>query len=190
MTPAMTPGSLRKGYSLAIAVLVHAILVVLMIGVAIMPRSAGGPGGEGVGLELVEGDSEDSAAAPEIPLPPTEIAADAPPLPPLPSPAQRMSIRPGGTPGGDLYLARVRAHLARFRRELPPDVRSRGVVELRFKLSARGEVTQARIAKSSGDAKLDDEALNLLTRAAPLPSRGKDTELIVPIEFKALAAKR
>jgi TonB family protein len=185
----MTPGSLRRRYSLAIAVMVHAIAVVLLIGFAIIPRSPGGNGGDGVGLEFADGDSEVSAAS-VAPLPPTEIAADAPPLPPLPAPAHRMVMKPGGTPGGDLFLARVRAHLAKYRRELPPEIRTRGTVELRFKLSAAGAVSEVRIARSSGDAKLDEEAMSLLIRAAPLPARGKNTELIVPIAFKTQAGLR
>ncbi len=183
----MTPGVLRQRFSLAIALLVHAIIVVLIIGFTMIPRSPAGSGGDGVGLELVAGAGDVSTEPTETPpLPPTEITADAPPLPPLPEPvvAKRMELKPGGKPGGDLYLARVREHLARFRRELPAAIRTRGVVELRFKLSATGVVSDARVAKSSGDVALDNEALNLLARASPLPSRDKETELIVPIEFE------
>lgn len=186
----MTPGVLRQRFSLAIALLVHAIIIVLVIGFTMIPRSPAGNGGDGVGLEFVAG-SGDVSTEPAItpPLPPTEITADAPALPPLPKPAvvKRMEIKPGGKPGGDLYLARVREHLAKFRRELPAEIRTRGVVELRFKLSASGDVSAARIAKSSGDAALDAEALSLLNRASPLPSRGRETELIVPVEFETQA---
>ena len=184
----ITPEGLRKRYSLAIAVLVHAILVVLIIGAAMIPRGNGGAGGGGVGLEFQDGDSDVATPAPPLPEPPVETTST--PTEPAVQPAlvphrqaSRMAISPGGRPGGDLYLAKVRAHLARFRQELPPGIRSRGTVALRFKLSAGGIVTQARVATSSGDPKLDDEALQLLTRASPLPSRGTDTELIVPIEF-------
>lgn len=183
----MTPGVLRQRFSLAIALLVHAIIVVLVIGFTMIPRSPAGSGGDGVGLEWVAGSgdvSTEPATAP--PLPPTEISAAAPALPPLPKPAvvKQMEIKPGGKLGGDLFLARVREHLAKFRRELPAEIRTRGVVELRFKLSASGNVSAARIAKSSGDAALDAEALSLLNRASPLPSRGRETELIVPVEFE------
>ncbi|PTU32645.1 energy transducer TonB [Stenotrophobium rhamnosiphilum] len=183
----MTPGVLRQRFSLAIALLVHAIIVVLIIGFTMIPRSPAGSGGDGVGLELVAGSGDVSTEPTETPpLPPTEITADAAPLPPLPEPvvAKRMEIKPGGKPGGDMYFARVRAHLAKFRRELPAGIRTRGVVELRFKLSATGAVSDVRVAKSSGDAALDSEALNLLARASPLPTRDKATELIVPIEFE------
>lgn len=189
----MTPGVLRQRFSLAIALLVHAIIIVMIIGFTMIPRSPAGSGGDGVGLEYVAGDgdvSTEPAATP--PLPSTEITADAPSLPPLPAPTvvKRMKIKPSGTPGGDLFLARVRAHLAKFRRELPAGIHRYGVVELRFKLSAVGVVTDARIAKSSGDATLDGEALNLLARASPLPSRGSDTTLIVPIEFETQSSQR
>lgn len=183
----MTPGVLRRRFSLAIALLVHAIIIVLLIGFTMIPRSPAGSGGDGVGLEVVAG-SGDVSTEPAVtpPLPPTEITGDAPALPPLPKPAvvKQMEIKPGGRPGGDLYLARVREHLAKFRRELPANISTRGVVELRFKLSATGAVSEARIARSSGDAALDAEALALLARASPLPSRGRDTALIVPIEFE------
>ena len=182
----MTPGALRQRFSLAIALLVHAIIIVLIIGFTMIPRSPAGNGGDGVGLEAVAG-SGDVSAEPAVtpPFPPTEITEDAAPLPPLPAPVadKHMEIKPGGKPGGDLYFARVRAHLAKFRRELPTSIRTRGVVELRFKLSATGVVSEARVATSSGDAALDAEALSLLARASPLPSRGRDTALIVPIEF-------
>ncbi|TXI85616.1 MAG: TonB family protein [Cupriavidus sp.] len=185
----MTPGVLRQRFSLAIAVLVHAIIVVLVIGFTMIPRSpAAGNGGGGVGLEYSAG-AGDVDSAPAVVPPPTQITADAPALPPMPAPepVKRMEIKPGGVVGGDLFLARVRAHLARFRRELPQDIRTRGVVELRFRLSVAGVVSDARVARSSGDAALDAEALDLLARASPLPSRGRDTALIVPIEFSEQA---
>lgn len=184
----MTPGVLRQRFSLAIALLVHAIIVVLIIGFTMIPRSPAGIGGDGVGLELVAGSGDVSTEPTETPpLPPTEITEDSAPLLPLPEPvvAKRMEIKPGGKPGGDMYFARVRTHLAKFRRELSSGIRTRGVVELRFKLSATGEVSEAHVAKSSGDSALDSEALSLLARASPLPARGKATELIVPIEFEA-----
>lgn len=183
----MTPGVLRQRFSLAIALLVHAIIIVLVIGFTMIPRSPAGNGGDRVGLEWMAGSGDVSTEPAVTPLmPPMEISADAPALPPLPKPmvAKQMEIQPGGRPGGDLFLARVREHLAKFRRELPAEIRTRGVVELRFKLSASGEVSAARIAKSSGDAALDAEALSLLNRASPLPSRGRETELIVPVEFE------
>ena len=182
----MTPGVLRQRFSLAIALLVHAIIVVLIIGFTMIPRSpAAGNGGDGVGLEYSPG-AGDVDEEPALVPPPTQITADAPALPPLPAPTpvKRMEIKPGGVPDGDLFLAQVRAHLAKFRRELPESIKTRGVVELRFKLSARGDVSDARVARSSGDAALDTEALDLLARASPLPSRGRDTALIVPIEFE------
>ena len=55
---------------------------------------------------------------------------------------------------------------------------------LQFSLSATGDVSAVRMIRSSGDAVLDDEALALLKRAVPLPSRGYETELRVPVEFE------
>ena len=181
----MTPGALRRRFSLAIALLVHAIIIVLMIGFMIIPRSPAGSGGEGVGLEYVAGEGDvDSEPAP---LPVSETPAEAAPAAPVRKPPARvehMEITPGGRADGDLFLARVRAHLARFRRELPGAVRRQGMVMLQFSLSATGDVSAVRIIRSSGDAVLDDEALALLKRAVPLPSRGCETELRVPVEFE------
>lgn len=184
----MTPGVLRQRFSLAIALLVHAIIIVLVIGFTMIPRSPAGSGGDGVGLEWVAGSGDVSTEPATVPpTPAIEATADAPDLPPLPKPelVKKMEIKPGGRPGGDLFLARVREHLAKFRRELPDGIHTHGVVELRFKLSASGDVSDARIVKGSGDARLDAEALSLLNRASPLPSRGRETELIVPVEFEA-----
>lgn len=188
----MTPGVLRQRFSLAIAVLAHAIIIVLLIGFTMIPRSPpAGNGGDGVGLEYSPG-AGDVDSEPAVVPPATEITADAPDLPPLPAlaPVKRMEIKPGGVPNGDLFLAQVRAHLAKFRHELPESIKTRGVVELRFKLSAAGVVSDARVARSSGDTALDAEALDLLARASPLPSRGRDTALIVPIEFENVAQQK
>ncbi|MGH8460483.1 MAG: energy transducer TonB family protein [Stenotrophobium sp.] len=193
----MTPARTRSRWSLGLALAVH-LLLLLVIGLSVMPRGAAGPGGEGVGLEMVEGnaDVDDSPALslPALPTPPA--AAELPkPLALAAAPVaskifaqaaetQRMQLQPGGTPGGDLFLARVRAHLARYRRSLPPALRDvRGTVLLKFTLAPDGTVSGVAIAASSGTAALDREALDLLTRAQPLPARPATVTLAVPIEF-------
>jgi len=65
-----------------------------------------------------------------------------------------------------------------------------GVVNLAFKIDRQGKVVSSKIAKSSGSAVLDPEALDLIKRAAPLPPPpadipDSDLSFVVPIRFAA-----
>jgi TonB family protein len=63
------------------------------------------------------------------------------------------------------------ARLVRLQR-YPPKARGvQGVVSLAFTIDRHGNVVSSRIVKSSGSTVLDAEALDLLTRAVPLPPR-------------------
>lgn len=92
----------------------------------------------------------------------------------------------GGGGGLDGYFSQVRRHLYRFRRELPLPV---GAAEssVRFELFADGSLGEVRLARSSGVAALDEEAMSLVRRAAPLPRppQGRTTKLVVPISVGA-----
>jgi len=80
--------------------------------------------------------------------------------------------------------------LEQFKR-YPPDAerhRQEGVVYMRFTMSRDGRVLVARIERGSGIASLDQEGLDLLQRAQPLPALpadqpGETLELVVPIQF-------
>ena len=82
------------------------------------------------------------------------------------------------------------ARLARLQR-YPPRARGvQGVVSLAFSVDRHGNVVSSQIAKISGSALLDAEALDLIKRAAPLPpppAKIADSELlfVVPIRFAA-----
>ncbi len=67
--------------------------------------------------------------------------------------------------------------------------REQGVVQIAFMLDRSGALVAARIARSSGSAELDQEALELLARAAPFPPPpaeipGERLEVVVPLHFK------
>ena len=66
--------------------------------------------------------------------------------------------------------------------------RQQGVPYIRFVMNRNGEVLSVRLERSSGFRALDNEALALPRRAAPLPKPPKEVagdtlELVVPVEF-------
>jgi protein TonB len=82
------------------------------------------------------------------------------------------------------------ARLARLQRYPPKAHGAQGVVSLAFTIDRHGNVTSSRIVKSSGSALLDAEALDLIKRAAPLPSppteiADADLSFVIPIRFAA-----
>jgi periplasmic protein TonB len=82
------------------------------------------------------------------------------------------------------WLARYRSYPLAARR-----ARIEGVVELRVTLMPDGRLVDARVERSSGHPLLDQAALDLLARAAPLPSdfgtaRTEQIELQLPIVFR------
>ncbi|MCW5735487.1 MAG: energy transducer TonB [Enhydrobacter sp.] len=81
-------------------------------------------------------------------------------------------------------------HLERHKRYPAEAQRQRqeGMVYVRFTLSRDGRVLSARMERPSGVASLDQEGLDLLQRAQPMPpfppdQPGESMELIVPIQF-------
>jgi len=81
-------------------------------------------------------------------------------------------------------------HLERHKRYPLQAQRARqeGTTFVRFVMSRDGRVLSARIERASGVAALDQEGLDLLARAQPLPplpsdQPGERLELIVPIQF-------
>lgn len=109
-----------------------------------------------------------TTAPPSHAAPPAEIASDARPK----------------------WEARLLAALNQVKR-YPADAaraRQNGVVRVRFLVDRRGRVHKIRLARSSGFAALDTEALALPERAQPLPRPpaelgGARIELIVPVAF-------
>ncbi len=86
--------------------------------------------------------------------------------------------------GSDSYFARLRAHLAGFRRELRGGLPT-ATARVRVRVSPEGWISGLELVESSGLPELDSAALDLLRRAAPLPSPpdGRATRLIVPVSI-------
>jgi protein TonB len=66
--------------------------------------------------------------------------------------------------------------------------REQGVVHLSFTIDRKGQVLASRIARGSGSALLDEEAIALVQRAQPFPTppkeiAGEQIRLTVPIRF-------
>lgn len=62
------------------------------------------------------------------------------------------------------------------------------MTHVRFVMNREGRVLSSRIERSSGHPALDRAALDMLTRAQPLPTppaevAGAQIELVVPVEF-------
>jgi protein TonB len=105
-----------------------------------------------------------------------------------PAPAAAPALPSAALPNWKGALLR---HLERHKR-YPQDAqraRREGVTTVRFTVSRDGRVLASRIERTSGVASLDQEGLDLLQRAQPLPplpsdQPGESLELVVPIQFQ------
>ena len=117
--------------------------------------------------------------------------------PPTPSstPAPQTAARRQGTTDkrSDESLSWAKAlmnHLGRHRR-YPTAARQaghQGSVQVRFTIDRHGQVLSAKVVRTSKSTFLDEEALAMLKRAAPLPEPpdvigGDAVELVIPIQF-------
>jgi len=100
-------------------------------------------------------------------------------------------VETGGKSGAkQSYLVKVLAKIARNKR-YPRSARRAGVVgtvTVKFVINKNGRVKDAAIVTSSGDKRLDKEALAMLRRASPFPAIPKDAggdsmSLTLPVEF-------
>jgi periplasmic protein TonB len=82
------------------------------------------------------------------------------------------------------YDGIVRAHLVRHKQSLN-GVPGTGVATVQFLLDGRGRVTSARLARSSGVAAFDREALAMVRRASPFPPHpeGRASDYTIPVRF-------
>jgi protein TonB len=93
------------------------------------------------------------------------------------------------TPLFDQYRLRLEAALSANRR-YPQEARRKrqaGTAEVRFMIAADGWVDDVSLAMSSGHARLDREAVNLVSRTAPFPPPPPDIaplEIILPVTFE------
>jgi protein TonB len=85
----------------------------------------------------------------------------------------------------------LRLQLERNKRYPTPARRQRlqGTSTVQFSIDRQGRVIAARLTASSGVQILDEEAINVLSRASPLPPppddlRGASLELALPIQFQ------
>ena len=121
----------------------------------------------------------------EIEKPKPEVQ---PPAPETRAPAKTERIGQFTQASANAYNALVFGHMQRFKR-YPASARgASGTVVVRFELSRTGDVIGSTVTKSSGNALLDREALNLLRRASPFPpfpaaKRGDQDSYIAPVNF-------
>jgi len=96
----------------------------------------------------------------------------------------------GGTKAASNYKGRVAAKLRRAKRYPRQAERKQltGVVHVSFTIASSGSVSGIRIRRSSGHAVLDQAAVDMVTRAAPMPKfpremRQASLTLQVPVRF-------
>ena len=115
-----------------------------------------------------------------------------PPPPVAPAaPAQAPAPAASSPAAAANWQSRLLAHLTRFKR-YPPAAqmrREQGVALLRFNMTPGGEVLSFRLERCSGHAALDQETLELIRRAQPLPAlppemRQQPIELVVPLRYE------
>lgn len=116
------------------------------------------------------------------------------------------STSPSGVPGSqsaqqtaayakakNSYFARLMGTLARNKR-YPKEAKKKkeqGTVLLQFSINKRGELLTSNIVESSGYQILDDAALQMLSKASPLPSipdsmKQQTLEITIPVEYSLI----
>jgi protein TonB len=140
--------------------------------------------------------------APVPPPAPTVAAATVQPAPvaapvPPPAPPQPVALKKeASVPSGEprlllIYGQSISKEIKRYQK-YPPLAQRRGwegTAEVHLRIAADGKVTNITLGKSSGRSILDEEALNMVRRASPLPQapqnlRGRELTVTVPIVFK------
>ena len=117
----------------------------------------------------------------------------APPAPPAPVPAAPAAGPVSSSPPSTAvpsWQGAVLAHLEKHKRypRAAQSRRQQGVGHVAFTIDRQGAVLALRLHKSSGHDSLDQETLDLLHRAQPLPPPpadlpGERIELLVPVQF-------
>jgi protein TonB len=123
---------------------------------------------------------------PTTPTPPSVAS-----LPPLSAPPSASQTSASSTPAARAsWQAQLVAWIEKYKRypRVAQEQRQQGVVYLRFAMDRHGRVTSSQINKSSGFELLDDEVLELIQRAQPLPAPppevpGDPISLVVPVAF-------
>lgn len=111
-----------------------------------------------------------------------------PPAPETRAAPKSERVAPASTAGAMAYNSLVFGHLQRFKR-YPSDANgAAGVTVVRFTVNRAGQVLASSVTKSSGNAALDREALDILRRANPFPpfpddKAGAQDTFAAPISF-------
>ncbi len=111
-----------------------------------------------------------------------------PPAPETRAPPKTEHVGQFTQAGSNAYNALVFGHLQRFKR-YPVSARgAQGTAVVRFVLNRAGVVTESAVSKSSGNAVLDREALEILRRASPFPpfpaaKPGLQDSYLAPVNF-------
>jgi protein TonB len=111
-----------------------------------------------------------------------------PPAPETRAPPKTEHIGEFTQASANAYNALVFGHLQRFKRYPAAAHGASGTVTVRFELNRGGEVIDSELSKSSGNAALDHEALDLLQRASPFPpfpaaKPGMRDTYLAPVSF-------
>lgn len=140
---------------------------------------------------------EPVAAAPEpAPAPVEPVAAEVTPPPPLiatPAPPSKPVSAAQARREQNAYVRELMAWLIKFR--VYPDAakkdKAQGVVQVRFTIDREGRVLASSVQKGAGHAALDAAALEVLSRASPLPRmpdsmRMAKLTITLPIEYSLI----
>lgn len=111
-----------------------------------------------------------------------------PPAPETRAPPKTEHIGQFSQASANAYNALVFGHLQRFKRYPAAAHGASGTVTVRFGLNRAGDVIESEVSKSSGNAVLDREALDLLRRASPFPAfplakPGTRDTYLAPVSF-------
>ncbi|PWC79348.1 energy transducer TonB [Azospirillum sp. TSH64] len=134
---------------------------------------------------------------PEKPKPPRPVAQPVQPAPVAapPAPAQApapAAPAPSAAPSRAVpsWQGRLLSHLERHKRypRAAQARRQEGVAQVRFTIDREGNVLSVQLDRSSGVSSLDEETVEMVRRASPLPAppeeMAKDRiELVVPVQF-------
>lgn len=169
----------------------------IMIDMAPLPEPPAPPKPQPVQKPQIVHTVQPKVAAPSLPSPAPVVEAPLPAAPtpspqtvePVPLKTETAAPRPDPAVAAS-WQGQLLGRLEQFKR-YPPAAqmkRQQGVVQLRFAMDRTGKVLSATIEKSAGSDLLDQEALALLRRAAPLPPpppevAGDPVELVVPVQF-------
>jgi protein TonB len=134
---------------------------------------------------VAEQDSRQALAAPMTAAPPP---SDAKPSDAVAAPAPGLSAIAAKAVAN--WHKSLVAHINRYKR-YPAEARAHkieGVVSVEFTLDRLGQVISSRVSHSSGSPVLDEEAVTLLKRAAPLPTPPQEVppegiQLTLPVNF-------